>query len=82
MTSEEEKYYERYFDLFLSDGWKQFINDITETLDTHRIEDIKDSDHLAYLKGERAVLLKMQSFETAIKNNYDYVLEAENAEET
>ena len=82
MTSEEEKYYERYFDFFLSDGWKQFINDITETLDTHRIEDIKDSDHLAYLKGERAVLLKMQSFETGIKNNYDYVLEAENAEET
>lgn len=82
MTPEEEKYYETYFDLFLTDGWKQFVNEITDILNDHRIEDIKDAEQLAHIKGERSVLNKIASFEAGIKNSYDYVLEAPDASET
>ena len=75
MTSEEEQYYETYFDLFLTDGWKQFVSEITGILNDHRIEDIKDEKQLAYIQGERSVLNKIASFEAGIKNSYDYVLE-------
>jgi hypothetical protein len=81
LTSEEEKYFERYFDLFVTSGWKQFIEEITETLDTHSIEDIKDERHLALLQGERKALLKIQNFETGIRNSYDHILEAFDASE-
>lgn len=75
MTPEEEKYYETYFDLFLHDGWKQFIEEITAILDSHRIEDIRDETQLAYIKGERAALHKVTRFAGGIKNHYDLILE-------
>jgi len=82
LTPEEEKYYETYFDLFLTDGWKQFVTEITDILNDHRIEDIKGVEHLAHIQGERSVLNRIASFEAGIRNSYDYILEASDAKET
>ena len=71
MSPEENKYYDNYFDLFASDGWKQFIAEIEEILDRHRIEDIKNEQHLAFVKGERDALFRVRRFETGIKSAYD-----------
>lgn len=79
MTLEEEKYYEHYFDVFATDGWKQFVEEIQSILDGHRIEDIKGEAQLAYTKGERAAFYKVVHFEPAIRNAYDMIRERENA---
>jgi hypothetical protein len=71
LSPEEQKYYETYFDLFMSDGWKQFMEEINEILDRHRIEDIKNETHLAFVKGERDALFRVRRFETGIKSAYD-----------
>lgn len=71
MSPEEQKYYETYFDLFLTDGWKQFIEEINDILDKHRIEDIKNEQHLAFIKGERDALFRIRRFEQGIKSAYD-----------
>jgi len=71
VSSEDEKYYEAYFDLFLHPGWKQFVEESQELLDSHSIEDIKDEFDLAYLKGKRSALLSITRFETGIKNAFD-----------
>lgn len=71
MTQEEEKYYDLYFDLFATDGWKQFVEEINTILDSHRIEDIKDERHLAFIKGERDALFRLRRFETGIRSAYD-----------
>jgi len=71
LSPEEQKYYETYFDLFMTDGWKQFIEEINEILDRHRIEDIKNETHLAFVKGERDALFRVRRFETGIKTSYD-----------
>lgn len=80
MTKEDEKYYETYFDLFLHSGWKQLVTDLTESLDSYRIEDIADADALKRVQGERAILSRLVNFEVSIKETYDLILEAERAE--
>ncbi len=75
MSPEEQKYYETYFDLFMTDGWKQFMEEINEILDRHRIEDIKNETHLAFVKGERDALFRVRRFETGIKSAYDVLQE-------
>jgi len=80
LTKEDEKYYETYFDLFLHSGWKQLVTDLTESLDSYRIEDIADADALKRVQGERAILSRLVNFEVSIKETYDLILEAERAE--
>ena len=69
MSPEENKYYDNYFDLFATDGWKQFIEEINDILDKHRIEDIKNEQHLAFIKGERAAPWRHMSFSIWVSNN-------------
>ncbi len=77
MSPEEEKYYENYLDLFLHPGWKQFVEEAQETLDTHNIEDVKSEKELFLLQGQRIALLNIVRFETGIKNAFD--MESEDA---
>lgn len=80
LTKEDEKYYEQYFDLFLHPGWKQLVTDLNESLNSYRIEDIKDDSSLNLVKGERTILYRLVNFEQSIKETYDMILEAESAE--
>ena len=68
MSPENEKYYENYLDLFLHEGWKQFVEEAQDLLDAFEIEDIKDEIDLAFVKGQRNSLLNITRFETGIKN--------------
>jgi len=80
LTKEDEKYYEQYFDLFLHPGWKQLLTDLNESLNSYRIEDIKDESSLNLVKGERTILHRLVNFEQSMKETYDMILESENAE--
>ncbi len=71
MSPENEKYYENYLDLFLHPGWKQFVEEAQELLDSFEIEDIKDEINLAFIKGQRSSLLNITRFEIGIKNAID-----------
>jgi hypothetical protein len=68
LSPEDEKYYENYLDLFLHEGWKQFVEEAEELLDSYVIEDIKDEIDLAFVKGQRSSLLNITRFQTGIKN--------------
>jgi len=80
LTKDDEKYYEQYFDLFVTPGWKQLLTDLKESLNSYRIEDIKDEASLNLVKGERTVLHRLLNFEASMKETYDMILESENAE--
>lgn len=79
MTKEEEQYYETYFDLFSSTGWKQFVGDSERNYNSFSIEQIKDSEHLAFVKGQRMVLENILQFETMIRSAYDTIQEQADA---
>ena len=68
MSPEEEKYYENYLDLFLHEGWKQFVKEAQDILDVQTIEDVKSEKELFLLQGQRTTLLNIVRFETGIKN--------------
>lgn len=75
MDQELLNQYENYFQMFRTEGWKQFVEDMQAIYDSYRIEDIKDEKNLAYIKGERRILNQVLQFEPAIKRNYDMAME-------
>ena len=71
LAPDDEKYYENYLDLFLHEGWKQFVEEATELANSYVIEDIKDEKDLFFVKGQRSSLLNIIRFETGIRNAID-----------
>lgn len=75
MDQETQKYYDNYFDLFATEGWKEFIKEMREVHENYRIEQIKDETELNRIKGERATLFRVLRFEDAIRRHYDLLME-------
>lgn len=71
MSPEDEQYYEQYLSMFLHPGWKQFVEETEDLLDSHNIDDIKDEKELHLLQGQRKTLLSIVNFELGIKNAFD-----------
>lgn len=67
--------YENYFALFRTEGWKQFIEDMSIVYEGYQIEDIKDDLGLAKVQGERKILRNVLVFEDAIRTTYDTLME-------
>lgn len=63
--------YDNYFEMFRTEGWKQFVEDMTDVFKGYRIEDIKDDIDLAKVQGERKILNTILAFEDAIRTTYD-----------
>ena len=70
MAPELEKYYEQYFDLFVTDGWKQFIFDISANLESFDIRSIEKFGDLRYSQGQIKVIDQIMNWETLIRNTY------------
>ena len=79
MTKEEEEYYDAYFDMFHTNGWKQFIDEINDIINGFRIEDIKDEKHLSLVQGQLQMLTRTANFEDGLRNTYDDLTEDINA---
>ena len=75
MTQEEEKYYEAYFDMFTTDGWLSFVQDIQAVHDGYTIENIKDTEELYRVQGERNVLQRILGFQNGIEAAYASIKE-------
>jgi len=71
LSPEDEKYYENYMDLFVTNGWKQFINEAKELVDSYKIEEIKNEQELFFVKGQINTLMNVINFETGIRNALD-----------
>ena len=75
MTKEVEEYYDAYFDMFHTNGWKQFIDEINDIINGFRIEDIKDEKHLSLVQGQLQMLTRTANFEDGLRNTYDDLTE-------
>ena len=71
MTPELETYYEQYFDLFVTDGWKQFVSDISANLEQFNIRSIEKFGDLRYSQGQVKVIDQIMNWETLIRNTYE-----------
>jgi len=80
MTPELQKYYETYFDLFTTDGWKQFLEDISNSTQHFNIRNVKDEGDLKFMQGQLLILDQLVNWEVSVKNGYDSVIEEETEE--
>lgn len=72
MDQELQTYYDNYFNLFMTEGWRQLIEDFGSNLSQiNSVEATKDSEDLQFRKGQLNVLAHLINMETIISNNYD-----------
>jgi len=72
MDKETEEYYNKYFDLFYNDGWKQLIEELTQNAAAiNSVEATKDGNDLYLRKGQLNVLAYMLNFESTVNTNFD-----------
>ena len=78
MDKDTQDYFDNYFDLFASQGWKQFIEDMEDnrTLMSDLLT-IKDANDLYYRKGQLELLHRIVNFQLAIENAYKEVTNEE-----
>ena len=79
MDQETQKYYDSYFSLFLTDGWKQLIQDFSDNaLQINSLEAVKDVNDMHFRKGQLNVLAHLINMETIVSTNYEEVSKIEN----
>jgi hypothetical protein len=72
MDQETQTYYDQYFSLFLTDGWKQLIQDFSNNaLQINSLEAAKDADDMYFRKGQLNVLAHLINMETIVTTNYE-----------
>ena len=72
MNQELQTYYNNYFNLFLTDGWKQLVEDFgANAAQINSVEATKDSEDLHFRKGQLNVLGHLVNMETIISTNYE-----------
>lgn len=81
MTQELETYFNNYFSMFRSEGWKQLISDLgSNVTQINSVEMTTDNDNLNFRKGQLAILATILNLETQIDNAHAEA-ESENTEE-
>jgi hypothetical protein len=73
MTKEDEVFYENFFELFATKGWKQLVEMLQNEIDSFTIDNIPDELALNLIKGQLIVLRNIANFESTIKNNFDSI---------
>ena len=72
MDQETQQYYDNYFTLFSTDGWKQLIEELKQnTLVINSVEATKDANDLYMRKGQINVLAYILNLESTTNANYD-----------
>ena len=72
IDKETEDYYNRYFDLFIADGWKQLIEELRQNaLAINSVEATKDSNDLYIRKGQLNILAYLLNLESTVNNNFE-----------
>lgn len=79
MDKDTQQYFDRYFDMFASEGWKQFIEDMEGNRDLMSdLMTVKDANDLFYRKGQVDVLNRIVNFQDSIENAHKVVTNEEN----
>ena len=79
MDQETQTYYDQYFSLFLTNGWKQLVQDFSNNaLQINSLEAVKDSDDMHFRKGQLNVLAHLINMETIVSTNYEEASKTEN----
>ena len=72
LDPETQQYYDNYFNLFQTDGWKQLTEELQQNaLVINSVEAAKDANDLYMRKGQINVLAYILNLESTTNNNYE-----------
>lgn len=72
MDQETQQYYDAYFSLFITDGWKQLVEEFTtNAIQINSVEATKDVDDMNFRKGQLNILAHLLNLETIVNTNYE-----------
>jgi len=72
MDQETQEYYDSYFNLFMSDGWKQLMQDFNNNaVQINSVEAVKDANDMNFRKGQLNILAHLLNLETIVNTNYE-----------
>lgn len=72
MDQETQQYYDNYFSLFATDGWKQLMTDFgNNAVQINSVEAAKDVDDMNFRKGQLNVLAHLLNMKTIVETNYE-----------
>ena len=78
MNEHEEKYFDNYFEMFATKGWKQFTKDIKEGIEDSQRKAFDGSEENFWLvKGGIMAAEKFINFETIMRSTYGQIEEDE-----
>lgn len=83
MSPEDLKYFDIYFDLFSTDGWKQFIKDLNQLEDNARNSmcDLSDEQSMFIRKGNIQIYSYINNLPTLVEHNYKSQVENEEGDD-
>ena len=71
LTKEEDEYYNNYFDMFNSKGWKQLVEELNVNLvNVNSVQATKDVDDMYCRKGQLNVLNSIVNLDDSIDAAY------------
>lgn len=72
VDQETQQYYDNYFTLFSTDGWKQLTEELRQNaLVINSVEATKDANDLYMRKGQINVLAYILNLESTTNTNYE-----------
>jgi len=72
VDQETQQYYDAYFSLFITDGWKQLVEEFTSNaIQINSVEATKDADDMFFRKGQLNILAHLLNLETIVNTNYE-----------
>ena len=72
MNQETQEYYDNYFSLFSTAGWKQLMEEFSSNaFNINSVEATKDPDDMYFRKGQLNVLAHLINMESIVNTNYE-----------
>mgnify|MGYP003110615913 CR=1 FL=1 len=72
MNRKLEEYYNNYFELFSSEGWKQLISEFSNNyVNINSVEFTTDTNDLYYRKGQLAIVSTILNLQNQINTTYE-----------
>lgn len=77
MDKQLEQYFNNYFDLFGTDGWKQLMEELNNNaLGVNNLQATKDSEDMYFRKGQLNVLASIINLQNTIEASHKEASEA------
>jgi hypothetical protein len=77
MDKKLEVFYENQFEMFLKQGWKDFLEDASNLINTMTIETVNNEQELFFRKGQKDILNWVLQRQGLVSDSYEQLLREE-----